>query len=324
MHIASHSQDSIIRWEAAQKLAIATILDSYNQNKLSKHFVTLRLLFKQILENNDLDPGLAAKILALPSEQQLLELLSAANVTKLHDSRQLIKLTLANDLADMFADCYHNIQLKLPYSLDSNSINTRALKNLALDYLVTTSNPKAFELATEQLKTADNLTNTFCALIALANSSYTQKEELLQDYYQRWHQHPNLLNKWFLINATIQLPGNLALVQKLLQNPAFNLKNPNNVYSVIRAFAENNLANFHAPDGSGYKFLADQVLKIDKFNSQLAAMIATPLGSGKNLDHGRQQLLQKELTRIYSEPNISSNLYEIVTKSISEKRTVYE
>jgi aminopeptidase N len=64
------------------------------------------------------------------------------------------------------------------------------------------------------------------------------------------------------------ISGNVENVQKLLNYPAFDLHNPNNVYSLIGGFCRSPV-NFHAKDGSGYKFLGDIVLQLDKINPQV-------------------------------------------------------
>lgn len=63
------------------------------------------------------------------------------------------------------------------------------------------------------------------------------------------------------VQAGSNLPGNLKAVQALEKHPAFNIKNPNNCYSMYLAFARTPV-NFHAADGSGYKFLADSIQKV--------------------------------------------------------------
>lgn len=68
--------------------------------------------------------------------------------------------------------------------------------------------------------------------------------------------------------ATSNLPGNLSLVQRLVEHPAFTISNPNNCYSLFLGFGRSPV-NFHAADGSGYAFMADAVLKVDGINHQV-------------------------------------------------------
>src|SRR5208337_1587326 len=134
------------------------------------------------------------------------------------------------------------------------------LKNLCLHYLMLLNTTEIFDLCLYQLEQADNFTDRWACLNALANSEYSNKNQILEDYYQKWQDQPNLINNWLTLNATIKLPGTLQRVEKLILHPAFNIKNPNKVRALINAFCENNLINFHAISGDGYRFLADQVL----------------------------------------------------------------
>ena len=49
----------------------------------------------------------------------------------------------------------------------------------------------------------------------------------------------------------------------------FSLKNPNRFRALIGAFANSNLAQFHAADGRGSKLVGDMVLAVDKINPQV-------------------------------------------------------
>lgn len=77
-----------------------------------------------------------------------------------------------------------------------------------------------------------------------------------------------VVNKWFALQAMSDIPGNVENVKSLLKHPAFDLHNPNKVYSLIGGFCGSPV-NFHAKDGSGYKFLGEIVLQLDKLNPQV-------------------------------------------------------
>lgn len=64
------------------------------------------------------------------------------------------------------------------------------------------------------------------------------------------------------------IPGNVENVRTLLNHPAFDLRNPNKVYSLIGGFCGSPV-NFHAKDGSGYRLLGEIVLQLDKLNPQV-------------------------------------------------------
>ncbi len=73
-------------------------------------------------------------------------------------------------------------------------------------------------------------------------------------FYQRYQDDPLVIDKWFTVQATSCRPDTLEQVRALMRHPAFTLKNPNRVRSLIGAFAHGNPARFHDPSGGGYRF----------------------------------------------------------------------
>jgi aminopeptidase N len=74
---------------------------------------------------------------------------------------------------------------------------------------------------------------------------------------------------------------------------------------------------FHAADGGGYAFLADQVLALDRLNPQVAARMARGFDRWKRFDAGRQAHARAALERIRDAEGLSRDCAEIVTKALS-------
>jgi aminopeptidase N len=104
-----------------------------------------------------------------------------------------------------------------------------------------------------------------------------------------------------------------------MKHPAFSIKNPNNVRAVIGQFCRNNPINFHAKDGSGYQFLAEQILVLNKLNPQVASRMLGAFNSWRQYDASRQTMMKQVLTDIASQPDLSSDVYEVVTKYLAEQ-----
>ena len=113
------------------------------------------------------------------------------------------------------------------------------------------------------------------------------------------------------------LDGNVQNVRALLDHPAFDMKNPNKCYSLIGGFAGGSPHNFHEKSGSGYEFLGDMIVKVDSVNAQVAARLANGFTRWKRYDAGRQALMRVQLERIMALPKLSSNVSEIVGKSLA-------
>jgi aminopeptidase N len=171
------------------------------------------------------------------------------------------------------------------------------------------------DLAFAQFQGADNMTDTMAALAVLANCDCTERAQALDAFYAKWKQEPLVVDKWLAVQAASRLPGTLNEVRKLLAHPAFDIRNPNKVYALIRSFCSNHV-RFHAADGGGYGFLADQVIAIDGFNPQVAARMARAFDRWKKFDAGRRRLSQAALERIRDATGLSNDVAEIVTKAL--------
>ena len=76
-----------------------------------------------------------------------------------------------------------------------------------------------------------------------------------------------------------------------------------------------NPRQFHALDGSGYDFLVEQLIILDKINPSIAARLATPFTRMQRFDKPRQGLMKKALVAIES-LDLSKDLREVVSKSV--------
>ena len=98
-----------------------------------------------------------------------------------------------------------------------------------------------------------------------------------------------------------------------MQHPKFSLENPNKARSLIGSFSRN-VPHFHAEDGSGYRFIADKVIEIDRFNPQVAARLVQAFNLCNKLEPQRKNLVKQELQRIRAQEGLSKDVGEIVGK----------
>jgi aminopeptidase N len=128
------------------------------------------------------------------------------------------------------------------------------------------------------------------------------------------------MDKWFTLQATMhRQPGDapvLERVRALMSHPQFSLRNPNRIRSLITSFCSGNLAEFHAADGSGYRFWAEQVVALDAINPQIAARLARALDRWRKFDATRQPLMRAALEQV-SVSAQSPDVLEVVGKALS-------
>ena len=233
--------------------------------------------------------------------------------------REKVLNHLGCELKKLFGQIYEENNSEEFYIANTSSIARRALMNLSLKYLVRTGDEYWIKKAYEQFNLSTNMTDQSAALKYLVNSVTELGENLgqkaLGSFYKQWQNEPLVVDMWFLVQATCQVPGAIDRVKILMKHQAFDIKNPNKVRSLIGGFCGQNHIGFHAENGEGYEFLADRVLELDKLNPQIAARLLTPLTRWKKYNTTRQALMQAQLQRIKSNTDISKDVFEVVEKS---------
>ena len=101
-----------------------------------------------------------------------------------------------------------------------------------------------------------------------------------------------VMDKYFALVGLSRRSDTLQQVQTALQHPKFSLENPNKARSLIGSFSRN-VPHFHAEDGSGYRFIADKVIEIDRFNPQVAARLVQAFNLCNKLEPHRKNLVNK-------------------------------
>ena len=307
--LLSNDDDPFNRWEAAQRLAGDIILKA--QGQPSPDFLeALRQLLK------DRDPAFIAEALTLPSEAYLAEQLDVVDPDALHTARNTLRRAIATALKNELLAAYQSNRVSGEYAPDPVSSGKRALRNSALGLLMELGTKDVVALCMEQYESADNMTDSFAALACLANSSAPQREGAIESFYERWRNEALVVDKWFAVQSSSRLPDTLERVRSLMTHPAFDIKVPNKVYSLIYAFSGNQV-RFHAADGSGYAFLADQVLVLDRLNPQVGARMARGFDRWKKFDAGRQAHAKAQLERLRATDGLSRDVAEIVTKALA-------
>jgi aminopeptidase N len=306
VHLMAHDDDAFNRWEAGQRLAAGIILDKGGEPSPAFLEAARRVLAEK-------DHAFAAEALALPSEAFLAEQLAVVDPDALHLARNSLRRAIATALEPELAATYRALGSRSPYAPDPASVGRRALKNLCLAYLAELGRSA---LAGEQFRRADNMTDAMAALACLANADCPEREPALQAFYEKWQGEPLVVDKWLSVQAMSRLPDTLARVRRLLAHPAFDIKVPNKVYALVRAFAANHV-RFHAADGAGYAFLAERVLELDRINPQVAARMARGFDRWRKFDAARQALARRQLERIRDAAALSRDVAEIVTKSLA-------
>lgn len=314
-----HDVDPFNQWEAGQRVAIKTILNLVpnfpNSLKIPENFMNS---LAALMLNKSLDKALLALMLALPTEIYLGTLMHPVAIKELHGVRKFMREQIAKQLENLLLDLYYQQVSNGPYEFTPKASGIRSLKNICLNYLCQLPDESMRQMAFEQFKTADNMTDETGAVVAVNNIDCPERKLLLNQFYEKWKHEPLVLDKWFMLQAQSELPDTLAQVKELMLHEAFTLKNPNRVRALIAAFCSGNQRWFHDDRGEGYEFLKHNVIQLNKINPQIAARITEPLTQWRRFDNQRQKLMRQQLEEIAKTPNLSKDVYEIVTKSLEQ------
>ena len=315
----ARDSDPFNRWEAGQRLAMQVLLAMVSDcqaGRASEVDATFLAAFRMALTDRNADPALLALALTLPGEIELAEAMAVADPGAVHVARQQLRRVLAMTLTEDFTVVRDLMQDSGPYQVTAAAIGRRSLKNLCLAYLSLLETPEIASVCMKQFEGAGNMTDRLAALTCLAHGTLPQRESALEAFYRRYQDDPLVIDKWFTVQATSLRSDTLGRVCELTGHPAFTMKNPNRVRSLLGAFAQGNPACFHDPSGAGYRFLADRVLELDQLNPQVAARMIAALSRWRRYDENRQQLMKAELERIQAQPKLSRDVGEIVAKSL--------
>ncbi|QBQ55993.1 aminopeptidase N [Nitrosococcus wardiae] len=318
--LLAHDKDRFNRWEAGQQLAVKIILGLVKDYQQGKPLVLDSAFIEtvgRILESDEPDQAFVAHILALPSEHYLAEFMAVIDPDAIHETRCFIRRSLAKALQELFAATYQALTKTGAYRRDPKEMGRRKLRNTCLGYLMELDEPDIRSQCLQQFNHADNMTDVIAALSRLVDIEGPERKIALQTFYDKWQEDSLVIDKWFTLQALSRRQDTLARVQELTHHPAFKLTNPNKVRALIGAFSQGNPARFHDPSGKGYGFLGDYVLKLDPLNPQVAARLVSAFNPWQRYDQNRQELMKAQLERIAKTPQISKDVYEIVSKNLA-------
>ncbi|MFT5781696.1 MAG: aminopeptidase N [Pseudomonas sp.] len=321
--LIQHDSDGFNRWEACQQLAVQVLQELVAQVQAGELLVLDERLveaLRGVLTDETLDPAMVAEMLSLPSEAYLTELSVEADVEAIHSAHEFARKQLSEALFEPFWQRYQDNRVasrQTPYIAQAEHFARRSLQNIALSYLMLSERAQVLAACMEQFEHADNMTERLSALACLINSPFeTERTQALASFAEQFKTNALVMDQWFSVQAASGLPGGLQRVLQLMNHPAFTMSNPNKVRALIGAFAGQNLINFHAADGSGYHFLAQQIISLNASNPQIAARQLAPLTRWRKYAASRQALMKAELERILASGELSSDVYEVVTKSL--------
>ena len=319
--LSAHDNNAFARWEAGQELAARQLINMAKRWRDTGWTGTVDPImldaWRAILSDTEIDSGFRAHALSLPSEKAIAERMSPIDPVAIFQARCVLRQVLGQENAAQLLSIYQDQKTPGPYSPAPGPVGRRALKNLALAYLMASGHPQAVMLGQQQFNHATNMTDRMAALSILAQEHPSKEaSQAITLFYENWQHDPLVIDKWFSVQASSPNTS-VAGVQGLMAHPVFTLRNPNRARALIFTFCAQNTRGFHAEDGSGYVFWAEQVLALDAINPEVAARLARALDHWARMIPSVSALMRTQLERVAATPALSRNTLEIITKSLS-------
>jgi aminopeptidase N len=311
--LAQTDTDPFARYEAMQELMMRALVAGAKGETVDAEPVIRAV--GATLQSNSLDPAFKAEAILLPSESLIADRVDVVDPDAIHASRENLREAIASALGDQLLAA-HRSDGAAGDDLSPSAKGIRRLRTVSLGMLAAADEAKAAQLAKAQFDAADNMTDRQGGLGVLVSLDAPERQEALDAFYQRFHDDPLVLDKWFALQASAQRRDTVDQVLKLAAHPDFAMTNPNRLRSLAGTFGANHWA-FHSADGRGYAFLADMIIAADKLNPQVAARLVPPLGRWRRFEPKRAQMMREALERIVGTPGLSKDVFEQVSKSLA-------
>ena len=310
-HLLAHDTDPFNRWEQGRMLAYGSLLGMIREGKAPNKDWLAGI--RAVIGDETLDPAYRALMLGLPSQSDLARALSEAGDTPdpdiIYAATEATRAAMADAFADLLPTLYRRHTVDAPFEPNAKQAGKRALSNAALSLL--TRNDDGV-LAQEQYDAADNMTQQLSALANLVRAGRGNKA--VEAFEAQWKADRLVMDKWFGLQVMEADPEDAhEVVETLTKHPDFNWKNPNRFRAVLGAFAAHH-AGFHHASGAGYRLLADWLIQLDPVNPQTTARMCTAFQTWKRYDTDRQDMIKAELDRILSQPGLSRDTTEMLTR----------
>lgn len=310
--------DGFNRWEAGQTLSSDVLRQMAGEAARGagpKTDQTYIEAIGQALARADEDHAFAAQLLTPPSENELAQTMTEPDPDAIHVARTALIRAVAAAHGNAFEALYQRLDSDGAFSPDARPAGRRALRNACLRYLTATDDEAAAKKAEAHYLSATNMTDMIAGLAALTRTDSQRRVAAFTHFHDCFRSDPLVLDKWLSLQASSCLPRTVEAVRGLMKSPAFDIKNPNRVRSLVGAFAANHL-RFHAKDGEGYRLLADVIAELDPINPMVAARMAGVFEAWRRYDVERQRQARTQLERLSKLDGLSSNLFEVVTKML--------
>jgi aminopeptidase N len=330
VHLLACDSDPVARWDAGQTLLRQLVLaqargsalsadnpaaaaaggDPGRSSSLEEELIDA---FRRILADPSLSQASRAVLLSLPGMAELEEAGPEPDPPALFAAlaalRRRFGLALAVPLQQALESCMGEWDAVWP-----RGNGDRRLTGLIWSWQVAAGEVGAIAAARAAVE-GRSMTLARAGLRALQSHPIPAREEAMAAFHERWRERPVVLDAWFALEASAPFSDGLRRIERLLEHPRYDPAAPNSVRAVLGGLAGNPVV-FHAADGSGYRFLAERLIELDRRNPITASRLAKVFSRWQSYGPGRRQRLREALG-LLDAAALSTNTREVVGQCLA-------
>lgn len=313
VHLLACDSDPFARWDAGQQLlrrAVVRRAAGRPDGDLEEALVDA---FHRLLRDPSLSEASRALLLSLPGLPELEEEMVEPDPPALFAALRTLERWFGEALAEpLQAALEHGISAwTLPWP---EGTGARQLTAIIWSWRVAAGDPGSIAAARAAVE-GSSMTLARAGLRALQCHPLPERQAAMDVFYERWQHKPVILDTWFALEAAAPFPDGLARVRALLAHPRFDPNAPNAVRAVLGGLV-GNAPVFHASDGSGYRFLAEQIAALDQRNPITASRLAKVFSRWRSFGPQRRAQMGAALEQLAAGA-LSTNTREVVEQSLA-------
>ena len=313
LFLIKNDDDLFSLWDAVQSLFRRVIISrASNSPEFKLEESLLNLLQEKIKIFSNSNKAFLASILTVPNVSELELYQHKINPIALYESSlnfsKKIASSLFPDLLGLIDKCLYEASYKWP-----DGQGSRKLISVIWKLLILTDN---FDIRTDVIKAVkgDCMTLSRAALQSLIPINCPERETAMNIFYSRWKNNPVVLDTWFALQASIPREKSLENMNNLLAHKRFDPMAPNSIRAVLGGFSQN-IKYFHSEDGSGYLFMAKQIILVDKRNPITASRLTKVFNRWQSYTNPFSSEMYNAI-KLMDLEDLSSNTREVVDLTI--------
>ncbi|MCT0218511.1 aminopeptidase N [Synechococcus sp. CS-1329] len=315
LHLLSSDGEPLARWDAGQDLLRQVLLRRAAGAPDEALEDGLVAAFGRILVEGTLSDGNRCALLSMPGLAELEAASEQPDPPALFGAIRALQTRFGQALAAPLADCLERCrpQWGLPWP---EGVGDRQLTGLVWAWRAAAGDGAVMAEAADAVE-GPSMTLARAGLRALQPLASSERERAMAAFYGRWQQKPVILDAWFSLEASAPFADGLQRVEALLAHPRYDPAAPNSVRAVLGGLVANTPV-FHAADGSGYRFLAEQIAQLDQRNPITASRLAKVFSRWQSYAPQRGERMREAMEQLAG-AGLSANTREVLGQSLGRE-----